>query len=64
MKGQWVFGGIERNSGKVFICAVEDRSSQTLLPLIEKHIAPGSVIYTDCWRAYNDIKKKIIYIKQ
>lgn len=58
LKGQWIFGGIERATNKVFIVPVENRSSKTLLPLIRKYIAPGSIIYSDCWRAYNDLKNE------
>ena len=29
LEGQWVFGGIKCDSGKVFMIAVEDRSSET-----------------------------------
>lgn len=38
---QWVFGGIERGSNNCFVLAVPDRSGETLLPLIQKHIALG-----------------------
>ena len=31
------------------------RNKETLLPLIQKFIRPGSVIYSDCWPAYKDI---------
>lgn len=48
--GQWVFGGIERESKKIFIIPVEDRKSETLIPIIRQYIEPGSIIYSDCWR--------------
>ena len=52
--GTWVFGGVEvGNKGRCFFLPVEDRSSKTLLSCIEKYIAPGSTIISDCWRAYN-----------
>ena len=49
----WVFGGVERNSDNVFAIPVPDRTSPTLLPVIEQHVAPGSQINTDAWAAYN-----------
>ena len=51
-EGVWVFGGIEKQSNKCFMVPVEDRSSATLKPLIEKYIARGSIIHSDCWKAY------------
>ena len=35
--------------------AVEDRTAETLLAVIQKWIAPGSIIWSDCWRSYNKI---------
>jgi len=55
LRGQWVFGGYERDSGRIFIIPVEDRTAETLLKEIRNHIAPGSIIYSDCWKAYNNI---------
>ena len=34
---------------------VEDRSANSLLPLIEQYIAPGTEIHSDMWRVYNGI---------
>ena len=31
VKGQWVFGGVERESGKTFLVPVQDRTADTLL---------------------------------
>ncbi|XP_011343833.2 uncharacterized protein LOC105283073 [Ooceraea biroi] len=58
LQTKWVFGGIERNSGKVFIVPVIDRSSKALLPLIRKYIAPGTTIYSDCSSAYYELKNE------
>ncbi len=53
VEGQWVFGGYERGTGRTFMVPVEDRSTDTLLPVIKEWILPGTTIYSDCWRAYN-----------
>lgn len=53
VEGQWVFGGIERGTGKCFLVPVEKRDRATLIPLIQKYINPGSIIISDCWRAYD-----------
>lgn len=39
--GQWVFGGIERVSRKIFLVPVEKRDSTTLLKCIKEYIKPG-----------------------
>uniref|UniRef100_A0AC35GY06 ISXO2-like transposase domain-containing protein n=1 Tax=Panagrolaimus sp. PS1159 TaxID=55785 RepID=A0AC35GY06_9BILA len=44
---KWFFGGIEVGSGRAFICPVERRTRDVLIPLIQKHIAPGSIIHSD-----------------
>ena len=31
VEGQWIFGGIERDSSNVFFVVVEDRSEKTLV---------------------------------
>ncbi|KAF8356938.1 hypothetical protein PRIPAC_91933 [Pristionchus pacificus] len=39
----------------MFCCIVEKRDKETLLPLIEENIAPGSRIISDGWKSYFDI---------
>lgn len=53
---QWVFGGICRETKECFLYPVEDRSAQTLLPVIRQSILPGTTIMSDEWRAYNQIQ--------
>ena len=57
VEGQWVFEGIEKDSRKSFIVAVQDRSENILLPLIQKWIEPGSIIVSDCWKAHINLDK-------
>ena len=52
---QWVFGGVERGTGRCFLWPVERRDAQTLLRLIQNFILPGSTIMSDLWAAYNHI---------
>ena len=51
--GVWVFGGIERESGRMFLEAVPDRTSATLIPIIKKYVLPETTIYSDCWKSYD-----------
>lgn len=56
VEGVWVVGGIERTmEKKVFIVAVQNRSAVTLTSIIQNHVHPGSILYTDLWRGYNTI---------
>ena len=51
--GVWVVGGIDRSEDKnMFAVSVPDRSARTLLEIIRRHVRPGSIIYTDCWKGY------------
>ena len=34
---------------------VQTRDAATLLPIIQRHVAPGTVIHSDQWRAYTRI---------
>ncbi len=34
---------------------VQQRDAQTLLPIIQTHVAPGTVIHSDQWAAYNRV---------
>jgi transposase-like protein len=56
VEGQWIFGGVERESGKCFMVPVEDRKATTLIPIIRKWIAVGSTIISDEWRSYRSLK--------
>ena len=51
---KWVFGGIERGTGKCFMVQVESGNAETLLPLIQEWIGPGTHMH-DGWGATNDI---------
>ncbi len=41
--------------GKLVLYFVDDRKTVTLAPLVLKHIAPGSIVHTDGWSAYESI---------
>ena len=42
-----------------FLVPVKKHNARTLLKLIKKHVAPGSIIHTDCWKAYDQIPELI-----
>jgi len=47
-----VFGLLKRN-GKVFTVMIPDAKTKTLMPIIRTKVKPDSIVYSDCWRAYN-----------
>lgn len=53
IEGQWVFGGIERDSKKCFLVPVSDRGKDTLLKVIKEWVLPGTTIMSDCWKSYD-----------
>ena len=50
--GRWVLGGVDRTTGMCFLlpCENNSRSAATLLPLIQRWVLPGSIVYTTLWR--------------
>ena len=57
MEGQWVLGGIEHDGRGCFLVPVKKRNRATLEPIIKEWVAEGSIIHTDCWKAYNRLSQ-------
>lgn len=62
MRGPWIFGlvlcrleGSKRKVMETRFFIVERRNSETLIPIINNEILPGTTIYSDEWPAYNEI---------
>lgn len=55
IEGYWVLGMVEDKSDdlRLEVCPNNIRSAEILVPLIQKHVEEGSIIHTDCWRAYD-----------
>ena len=53
--GHWIFGCIERKSSKVMMWSVPNRERQTIQPLIEQAIIPGTMIFSDCAKIYDNL---------
>ena len=43
---------IERSSNTLIIYPVDKRNAATLIPIIQRHVYPGSQILSDSWGAY------------
>ncbi|XP_036318971.1 uncharacterized protein LOC118733612 [Rhagoletis pomonella] len=53
--GHWVLGMVEDGSDDPWleVCPENVRSAEVLIPLIQKHVAEGTIICTDFWKAYD-----------
>jgi transposase-like protein len=47
VKGQWVFRGVERESGETFLVPVPDRTADTLMTIIHDWIEPSTTVISD-----------------
>ena len=58
---KWVFGMIARSTpdshAHGVMKIVMTRDADTLLPIIERHIQPGTKVLSDQWRAYNNVDR-------
>lgn len=57
-KGYWVLGGLDRATERRFAVIVTDRSADTLIGDIKKHVLPGTTIHTDFWASYNRLNQE------
>ena len=55
LKAGWVLGGVEVESGLLFLTTVPNREAATLFDAMKKYIRKGSIITVDCWRGYRPI---------
>lgn len=59
--GTWILGLVERDNPANCImipCPNNRRDADTLLPLIMHNVLPGTIIYTDMWRAYASLQQR------
>ncbi|XP_034237593.1 uncharacterized protein LOC117643053 [Thrips palmi] len=57
VKTTWVLGMIDEQTRQSVILYVEKRDSATMIPEIQRHVKPGTTIWTDCWKAYNGLSR-------
>ena len=53
---QWVFDSICRQMKACFLVTVGQRDKDTLLPIIQAHILPGSYVMSHTWKVYDCLK--------
>lgn len=60
IEGAWVIGGIERTpEAKFFVEVVERRDNETIANVLSKHLLPGTILHTDCWKGYCGIQEQL-----
>ena len=60
--GAWVLGGVERTADrKVFLVEVPNRKEETLLSIISTHVKEGSIIFTDCFKSYKNLREQHLH---
>ena len=55
VRTQWVFGGIDNETKEGFLVEVDRRDADTLLPILQQYVLPGTTVVSDLWQAYNTI---------
>ena len=53
----WVLGMVDVSQSPAlgFFKVVPQRNAAILLPIIQQHVAPGTVVHTDQWASYNQV---------
>lgn len=56
--GAWVIVGVEMTEHRrVFAEVVQDRSESTIVGVLGRHIAKGSIVWTDKWKGYFNLSR-------
>ena len=55
----WVFGMVDTSQTPALgvMVTVQDRTAQTLLPIIQRHLHPGTIVHSDQWSAYRQVQQ-------
>ena len=54
----WVFGMVDTSHHPAlgYMEIVQNRNAAALLPIIQAHTAPGTIVHSDEWAAYNSVQ--------
>lgn len=60
LRGQsWVLGGVVRGSNVHFMEFVPDRTINTMIPILARRIASGSIVHSDRYATYTNLPAKL-----
>ena len=53
----WVFGMVDTTTSPSlgYMEIVDCQNAATLLPIIQAHVKPGTIVWSDQWRAYSNV---------
>ena len=54
----WILGIVEGSSHRITLYPVNSRDEDTLIHIIEPHVAKGTMVYTDGWRVYQSLNDR------
>ena len=54
---QWIFGLYDTTTKCSHVQLVDDRRAETLIPIIQKFVRPGSTVFSDQWAAYRQLNQ-------
>ena len=57
VREQWVFGIYDPLMSTGYIEFVDRRDRETLLPIIQRYVLPGTTVVTDGWAAYRGLNQ-------
>jgi hypothetical protein len=60
VEGVWVIGGVDSTPERnMFAETIETRDRDSIVAALTRHIAPESIVVTDCWRGYSGIDEAL-----
>jgi transposase-like protein len=63
--GVWIIAGVELTSQrKIFLVRVQDRTADTILDIIARHVKPGSIIHTDMFKSHAQITPRLGFVHE
>ena len=60
-----MFGMVDTSQSPALgvMVTVPDRSAQTLLPIMQRHLRSGTKVYSDSWAAYRDVQQLSVVVQ-
>ena len=56
---QWVLGGVSRDTKQCLLQCIPNRSERILCPLVRGATGPEGLVFTDEWRGYEDLYRRM-----
>ena len=64
VEGVWVLGMVEKSERRrIVLVVVDNRTKETLNSRIVTHVNKDSIVHTDCWKGYTNLKDLVFQHK-